>query len=185
MKISMRTMAIDSFVPMLESLSACLDKGETFAKANGLDLVNAKLAPDMYTLAQQVQLACHHANDCTARLMGHPGRTMGSAGKSMAELKAQIAETQASLREVPAGAIDDSEERDCSMPTGDNAMMIELNGLQLLRAWALPHFYFHVVTAFDILRNNGVAIGKQDYLSQIGAFVRSLSKQRRAEGEAS
>ena len=61
MKISMHTMAVDSFVPMLESLSAILDKGVTHARRSKLDLVNARLAPDMYTLAQQVQLACHHA----------------------------------------------------------------------------------------------------------------------------
>jgi len=70
MKISMHTMAVDSFVPGLESLAKLLDKGAAHARDRNIDLVNARLAPDMYTLAQQVQQACHYAKDGTARLTG-------------------------------------------------------------------------------------------------------------------
>lgn len=79
MKISMYTMAVDSFAPMLESLSALIDKGATHADKQVLDLASARLAPDMFTLAQQVQLSCYHAADCVARLTGKPRRTTSSA----------------------------------------------------------------------------------------------------------
>ncbi len=169
--ITIYTMAVDSFVPMLESLSACLDKGAVHAAAQGLDLVNARLAPDMFTLAQQVQQACHAATDCTSRLTGKGAAVREEAETTHAGLTAQIARTVEALGRVPEAAFAGAEERDCSIEIpGD--IVIAMNGLQLLRAWALPHFYFHVVTAYDILRHNGVEIGKKDYVSQVGAFIR-------------
>lgn len=177
MKLSMHTMAVDSFVPMLESLSAILDKGETHAKAAKLDLVNAKLAPDMFTLTQQVQLACDHAADTAARLSGEKAPTRTNDEKTIADLKARIATTVAFLRSLPATAFDGADHLDCTFPIPNNAkLLIVMDGLQFLRAWALPHFYFHVVTAYDILRHNGVVLGKQDYLSQVGAFIRPNAK---------
>jgi hypothetical protein len=175
MKISMHAMAIESFVPMLESLSALLDKGEVFAKGKKLDLVNARLAPDMYPLAQQVMLACYNAKDGAARLAGEPWATPEEPGKTIAELKAQIASTIRVLQAMPAIAFEGTETCDCTIEPANANIRIVMNGLQFLRAWALPHFYFHVVTAYDILRHNGVVIGKQDYLSQVGAFVRPKS----------
>ena len=169
MKLSTHDMAVGSFVPMLESLSQVLDKGAEHAAK--LDLVNARLAPDMFTLAQQVQLACHYARDATARLTGKDAVAMEDAETTFAGLRAQIARTLDVVRAASAEAFDGAEERDCSIEIpGD--MVIGMNGLQFLRAWSLPHFYFHVVTAYDILRHNGVQIGKQDYLSQVGAFIR-------------
>jgi hypothetical protein len=74
------------------------------------------------------------------------------------------------VRNAQAAAFEGAEDRDCSIEIpGD--MVIEMNGLRLLRSWSLPHFYFHVVTAYDILRHHGVVIGKQDYLSQTAAFI--------------
>ena len=171
MKISMHAMTVDSFAPMLTSLSEILDKGEAYAKAKKLDLVDARLAPDMYTLAQQVQQACHHAKDGAARLGGGQPVAIEDARTTMTALKAQIAETLAFLRAFPAAAFDGSEDRDCSIEIpGD--MVIAMDGERFLRAWALPHFYFHVATAYDILRHLGVEIGKKDYLSQAGGFIR-------------
>jgi hypothetical protein len=175
MKISMHNMAVESFVPMLESLAALLDKGEAFANGKGLDLVNARLAPDMYPLAQQVQLACYNARDGAARLIGEGWASPAEPGKTMAELRAQIAVTIKDLQAMPAIAFEGAETRDCSVEPANANIRIAMNGLQFLRAWALPHFYFHVVTAYDILRHNGVVIGKQDYVSQVGAFVRPKS----------
>ena len=86
-------------------------------------------------------------------------------------LQAQIDRTQKDLRSLPAAAFEGAEARDCSIPI-PNDLTIVMNGLDFLRAWALPHFYFHVVTAYDILRHDGVALAKQDYLSQVGAFIR-------------
>jgi hypothetical protein len=171
MKISIHTMAMDSFVPMLESLSAVLDKGAAHAQDQRLGLMTARLAPDMYTLAQQVQIACDHAKDGVARLVGEEPPRFESNEKTIDDLKARIAGTIDYLKSADAAAFEGAEDRDCSIPI-PNDMVIAMNGLQFLRAWALPHFYFHVVTAYDILRHHGVAIGKQDYLSQVGAFVR-------------
>jgi|SRR5215813_3367207 len=167
----MHTMAIDSFVPMLESLSAILDKGAAHAKSTGLELVSARLAPDMFTLVQQVQLACDHARDSVSRLTGKEPPRVENSERSLDDLKARIANTITCLNSIEARAFEGAEDRDCSIPIPNN-LVISMNGLQFLRVWALPHFYFHVVTAYDILRHHRVVIGKQDYLSQVGSFIR-------------
>ena len=129
----------------------------------------------MFTLAQQVQLSCYHATDCVARLTGKPTAAVPQAPTTtLAGMKQLIAHTV----EAGVGArrqdFEGAEERDCSIhwPRSRSGGVLGMNGLQFLRAWSLPHFYFHVVTAYDILRHNGVAIGKQDYLSQVGKFMR-------------
>ena len=101
MKISMHSLAFDSFVPMLTSLSELLDKGEAHSGAGKVDLVNARLAPDMYTLAQQVQQACRHAEDGMARLAGQPVAAIEDVEQTLAGLKAQIARTIACARSIP------------------------------------------------------------------------------------
>jgi len=96
---------------------------------------------------------------------------MPSAETSFDGFERQIFGAIGFVRGVPAAALDGADERDCSIEI-PNGMVIEMDGLRLLRSWSLPHFYFHVVTAYDILRHNGVQIGKQDYASQVGAFIR-------------
>ena len=171
MKISMHTMAVDSFTPMLESLSALIDKGAIHAGERELDLADARLAPDMFTLAQQVQLSCYHAADSVARLTGKPPTAPPPAPTTPAAMKQLIAHTVEAVSQSSPSDFDGAEERDCSIPSRGGGVL-GMNGLQFLRAWSLPHFYFHVVTAYDILRHRGVAIGKQDYLSQVGKFRR-------------
>ncbi len=172
MTLSMHDMAVGSFVPMLQSLSEVLDKGAEHAQSAKLDLVSARLAPDMFTLAQQVQQACHAAKDAISRLTGKGAAATEDAETTFAGFKAQIARTIEFVRGATAAAFEGAEERDCSIDIPGGNMVIEMNGVQLLRSWSLPHFYFHVVTAYDILRHNGVNIGKKDYLSQVGAFIR-------------
>lgn len=167
----MHGMTLESFVPMLESLAGWLDKGMAHAESRALDLVTARLAPDMYTLAQQVQLACHHAIDGVTRLTGEAPAPMEDAETSLAGMNAQIRRTLDQLRDVAPVAFRGAEERDCSIPV-PNGMVIAMDGTRFLRAWALPHFYFHVVTAYSILRHCGVDLGKQDYLSQVGVLIR-------------
>jgi uncharacterized protein len=171
MKISMHAMTAGSFVPMLESLSAILDKGSAHAKNSARDVMNARLAPDMYTLTRQVQLACDHAKDCVAALTGRAPPAFADDQRTLDDLKRRIASTVDYVNGAGAIAFEGAEERDCSISIPNN-MVIAMNGLELLRSWSLPHFYFHLVTAYDILRHCGVAIGKQDYLSQVGAFIR-------------
>ena len=125
----------------------------------------------MFTLAQQVQQACHYVNDGLSRLTATGPTQMPEPETTFAGLKSQIAQTLAKARAVPVAALKGAEDRDCSIEVPGN-MVIALTGLTMLRAWTLPHFYFHVVTAYDILRHNGVQIGKRDYLSQIGAMIR-------------
>ncbi len=171
MKISMHTMAVDTFKGMLESLGQWLERGVAHAQARRLDMVNARLAPDMYTLAQQVQQACYHARDAVSRLSGNGAAASEDTEKTVAGMKQQIARTLEHLRRVEPSAFTGAEARDCSIktPTG---LLFEMDGVRYLQAWALPHFYFHIVTAYDILRHDGVDLGKKDYLSQVGAFLK-------------
>ena len=178
MKISMHSMAIETFVPMLRSMAEVLDKGLDFAKAKKIDpekLANARLAPDMFTLIQQVQQATNHAKDSTARLTGTEAPKFDDNEKTLDDLKARIAKVIAHLGAVPASAFEGAEDREVKIPV-PNVGAIEMNGLQYMRDWAIPHFYFHVVTGYDILRNAGVQIGKRDYLSNIGKYIRPLPK---------
>jgi hypothetical protein len=171
MNISMHDMSVGSFVPMLESLFAILDKGSAQAEGSARDLMNARLPPDMYTLTQQVRLACNHAKDCVSALMGQVPPAFADDEETLDDLNRRIARTVDYVKGAEASAFAGAEERDCSIPIPNN-MVIAMNGLEFLRSWSLPHFYFHLVTAYDILRHRGVAIGKQDYLSQVGAFIR-------------
>jgi len=174
MKISMHTMAVDSFVDGLESLSKLLDKGAAFAKESGVDLINARLAPDMFTLAQQVQVVCFQATDGAARLAGREPGAIGRLGTTFEELKADIADAIASVRAIPGGAFEGSEDRDCSITPPNAGIVIKMDGLLFLRGWLLPHFYFHLVTAYDIMRHKGVTLGKPDFVSWIGPHVEPL-----------
>jgi hypothetical protein len=168
---TLHRLATDTFIPMLESLSGVLDKGEAHAQAQGLDLVNARLAPDMFPLARQVQIACHFAQNAMARLSGQPALQQEEPRASFAECKAQIAEALAAVRSTPAAALEGAEDRDCTMEL-QSGMTLPMDGTQLMLAWTLPNFYFHVVTAYDILRHNGVEIGKRDYMSGLAALMR-------------
>jgi len=174
-KVSIHAIAVETFVPMLRSLSGVLDKGAEHARANKSDpaaLVNARLAPEMYTLAQQVQLACHQAVDATARLSGKDAAQLENKEETLEGLKARIAKTIDYVNSVPASAFEAAEDREITIPIPENNIAFEMNGLQFLRDWALPHFYFHVVTAYGILRHNGVDIGKRDYLSHVAGYIR-------------
>ena len=174
MTLSTHAIAVGTFVPMLTSLSEWLDKGAEHARSRGLDpetLGAAQLAPDMFTLAMQVMLACHHARDGTARLTGRPPPAFGDADPTLGAMKARIADTIADLQAIPAADFDGAEDRPISMDLTD-ALVFQADGLALLRDWSIPHFYFHAVTAYDILRHEGVGLGKRDYLSQVNRHVR-------------
>jgi uncharacterized protein len=177
MKISMQNMAIDSFAPVLQSLSRILDKAAAHETAAKIELANARLTPDMYTLAQQVRIACFQARDCVARLTGKEPPVLAPSPtehdeQTIGDLKARIANTIIKLASAEAADFEGSEDRDCSIEIPNGGGVIVMNGLQYLRSWALPHFYFHVVTAYDILRHHGVELGKKDYMGHVGAFIR-------------
>jgi uncharacterized protein len=169
-----QTLVIETFVPMLRSLSELLDRAAAYAKTKQFEptvLVNARLAPDMFTLAKQVQFACIHAEDATARLTGQQAPTRENTEQTLAELQARIASTLAYVEQTSPAAFEGADTRPITIALQGN-LVLNLNGAQLLTRWSLPNFYFHLVTAYDILRHNGVAIGKPDYMSQLREFIR-------------
>ena len=164
MKISMHAMSVGLVLPILNNFLGILDKAVASAEARKFDskvLADARLAPDMYPLTRQVQIACDFAKNGAARLAGQDPPKHEDNEQTMAELKARVQKAIAYLKTVPASAIDGSEDRDIRIPMRDRAL--EMKGLQYLQVFMLPNFYFHVVAAYLILRHNGVDVGKFDY----------------------
>jgi len=159
---------------MLGTLSTLLDKGAEHMRAKGLApdaLVDARLAPDMYPLTRQVQIACDQVKSVAARLAGQKPPKFEDNEQTLDELKARIRRTLDYVKSVPSGAYQGAEDRRIGFAL-INELVLDMDGVQYLRDWALPHFYFHVVTAYDILRNQGVQIGKQDYLAHASYAIR-------------
>jgi hypothetical protein len=155
------------FANMLKNLSAILTKAEAQASQRKFDpavLLQARLYPDMLPLLRQVQIACDNAKGPVARLAGQEPPRHEDTEQSFAELQARIAKTLEFIASVPAGQIDGAEEREIVLKLGPRE--VRFTGIQYLCGFALPNFYFHVVTAYDILRHNGIDIGKQDYIGQ-------------------
>jgi len=172
-KISILDISTGTFVPMLRSLLQILDKATQQAGDKGIDLVslpNARLAPDMFPLTKQVQIACDNAKNATARMIGCEPPRFEDDEQSLNDLKARIAKTIDYIQNVRPTAFEGAEDRAILFPLIDK-LVFESNGFDYLRDWALPNFYFHVVTAYDILRHSGVEIGKRDYLSHSGVHI--------------
>jgi hypothetical protein len=164
-KISMYTMSIESFLPMLAAMTTLLDKALAHATAKKFEpgvLVNARLAPDMFPLSRQIQIACDAAKIGSARLAGQEAPRFEDTETTIEELRARVQRTIEYLKTIPASAFDGAEDRDIKIPVRERTL--EMKGLPYLRTWALPNFYFHVVTTYAILRHNGVQIGKPDFL---------------------
>jgi uncharacterized protein len=170
MKISMHAMSVDVFTQTLGNLSALLAKGVASAKQRKFEpavLLAARLAPDMLPLTRQVQIACDIAKNSVARLAAQEPPRFADTETTFEELNARIARTVDYLRSVPPSAIADSEERDIKVTAGDRTL--EFKGLEFLERWAIPNVFFHVTTAYAILRHNGVEIGKSDFLGNARA----------------
>lgn len=168
MQISMHALSVGQFVPMLGNLAAMLDKATASAESRKFDtavLAGARLAPDMLPFTRQIQLSCDFAKNSTARLAGLEPPKFEDNETTFPELKARIEKTLAYLKTVPANAVDGSADRDITIPLRDRRL--EMKGLPFLQRWVLPNFYFHVVTAYAILRHNGVNLGKMDYLGDV------------------
>jgi hypothetical protein len=152
----------------LNALSAILDKAQAFAEARKIDpttLLAARLFPDMFTFARQVQSACDQAKNGGARLAGIDPPRYEDTEKTIADLKARIAKTIAFLKALDAGKIDTSAEREITFPLGPNKG--HMKGADYLNHFVLPNFHFHLTTAYDILRHSGVELGKRDFLGAI------------------
>ena len=173
MKKSLLDLSSGTFVPMLRSLQQILDKASQQAAGNGMDLAalpDARLAPDMYPLTKQVQIACDSAKNATARLTGREPPRFEDNEQTLEDLKARIARTIDFIQSAPSNDFEGAEERAILFPLIQN-LVFDSKGWEYLRDWELPNFYFHIVTAYDILRHEGVEIGKRDYLSHAGAHI--------------
>jgi hypothetical protein len=168
MTLSIYDASIPRFVTMLGNLSAILAKTEAHAAASGTDpasLMEARLAPDMFALPRQVQIATDGVKACAARMAGIETPSFPDTETTLPELRDRIARTIAFLTSVPAAAIDGAEDRTITFKLRGTVM--SFTGRDYLLGFVLPNFYFHLTTAYTILRHQGVPIGKQDFL---GAF---------------
>ena len=166
MKISMHAMSVDVFTHALGNLSAFLEKGQAHATQRKFEpavLLGSRLAPDMHPLTRQVQLASDISKNSVARLAAQEPPRFPDTEASFEELHARIARTLDYLKGVPASALEGAETRDIKLPArGDRTL--EFKGLEFLQHWAIPNVFFHVTTAYAILRDNGVELGKRDFL---------------------
>jgi uncharacterized protein len=173
----MYAMSVGTFVPALRSLSGVLAKGEAHARETGADpeaLAVASLAPDMFNLTLQVAVACSQVRFAVATLAGLEPTGFQPGDPNFAGFERTIAEAIAYAEAAPEAAFEGAAERPLSVPLPDAGIVLEMTGLEFLRDWALPHFYFHVVTAYDILRANGAPLGKLDYLAHVSYAIRPL-----------
>jgi hypothetical protein len=166
MAISMYTASVPLFQHMLRNLVHILEKGEANAQARKFDpsvLATARLAPDMLPFTRQVLIACDAAKLCAARISGLEAPKFEDKETTFEELKERIRKTMAWLETVPASALDGTEDKEITFPVGRETKRT-MTAQAYLTTWALPNFFFHVTTAYDILRHNGVDLGKPDYL---------------------
>ena len=165
MKISMHAMSHDVFKKSLTQLLHIMEKGVASAKARSFDvsvLVNARLAPDMLPFVKQIQLTSDFAKNSMARLAGIEAPKFEDSETTMDELVARVKKTLDYIGTVSAAALEGSETRDIKIPLRDRTL--EMKGLPFLQNWAIPNFFFHYVTAYNLLRHNGVDVGKRDFL---------------------
>jgi len=165
MKISMHAMSHGVFKKALTQLLHVMEKGVASAKARSFDtsvLVNSRLAPDMLSFAKQIQLTSDFAKNSMARLAGIEAPKFEDNETTMDELFARVKKTLDYIDTVPAAALEGSETRDIKIPLRDRT--VEFKGLAYLQNWAIPNFFFHHVTAYNLLRHNGVDVGKRDFL---------------------
>ena len=168
MSLSMYEASIPVLTRMLGNLSNLLKKGEANAQARSIDpkvFIDSRLAPDMYPLARQVQIASDMAKGCAARLAGVEVPSWQDTENTFDELQARIAKTLDFIKGIDAAKLEGSETRTVvlKMRSGE----ISFSGRDYLLGFAMPNFYFHVTAAYAILRHNGVDVGKMDYLGGV------------------
>lgn len=165
MKISMYQASAPRFANALRNLSAILDKAQAHCEAKKIDPVTMggmRLIADMLPLSRQVQIACDTAKGAVARLAGVEIPKHEDTEQNLAELKQRIGKTIDVILSVKPEAIDATEDKEVVLKLGGKDTSFK--GLQYLLGFAYPNFYFHVTTAYAILRANGVDIGKRDYI---------------------
>jgi len=165
MSFSMYSASIPAFRQILNSLLAILDKTEAHVEEKKIDpaaLLQFRLFPDMLPFTRQIQIAADFAKGAGARLAGADVPAFEDTEKTLGELKLRIQRTLAFLDSLPREAIEGSAQR--AITTGSGEKTKHWVGQEYLVHYALPHFYFHATTAYDILRHNGLEIGKKDFI---------------------
>jgi len=168
MSITMHSASVPTFLRMLNNMNVWLDKAETHAQAKKFDTANylsARLAPDMLPFVRQIQMACDAAKFAVARLSGVDAPKFEDIETSFAELRERIAKTVAFIKSVPAEQIDGTEDKEIGLPRREGTLMIK--GEPYLKHFVLPNFFFHMTTAYALLRHNGVDVGKMDFLGAL------------------
>jgi hypothetical protein len=166
----MYQMTVPVFIRFLENLEAILKKGEAFAQARGFDpevLLNSRLAPDMFPLSRQIQLACDLARRGVLRLTGAEIGSVEDNEKTFDEFYARIRSTIALLEKIRPEEIEGTEEKMITLKLRDATH--ELKGLDMVLYFTQPNVYFHLTTAYGILRHNGVDLGKKDFIGKLTA----------------
>jgi len=166
MQVSMYEMIVPIANRMLGNLSAILDKGAAFAEQKKIEqtvLTVARLAPDMFPLTRQVQIACDMIKGAAARLGGVEIPSHPDNETTFAELKARVAKVRDFINGIPAANFAGSENRPLTLKMRHGDKHFD-NGLDYLRFYAMPNFYFHITTTYTILRHNGVELGKADFI---------------------
>ena len=165
MSLSMHSASIPYFVRALNNLSAILEKGAAHAQEKDIDpsiLVTDRLFPDMFPLSRQVQIACDVSKGAAARISGIEAPSHEDSESSFEELIERINRTIEFLNSLPTDKINGTEEKEIKFQAGPYEL--DFTGATYLSMWALPNIYFHVTTTYNILRHNGVALGKIDYV---------------------
>jgi hypothetical protein len=160
--------SVPVFTQALDALSNVLSKAEAHAAARKFDpavLLAARLAPDMFPLSRQIAIACDFAKGATARLAGIEVPTWPDDEKTLPEFKARVAKTCDYVRGFKPAQVDGSEEREISLKMRDATRTFK--GQAYLLHFVLPNFFFHATTAYDILRHNGVELGKRDFMGRV------------------
>ena len=165
--ISMYQASVPVFARALGNLAHILGKGAAHAEARKIDpavMLNSRLFPDMFALTRQVQIASDAAKGCVARLAGVEPPKFEDNEATFAELDTRVQKTIAYVKTFKPEQIDGSERRAIVLksPRGD----MNFQGLAYLQGFAIPNLYFYITTTYDILRHNGVELGKMDYIGQ-------------------
>ncbi|MEO0841287.1 MAG: DUF1993 domain-containing protein [Cyanobacteria bacterium J06643_5] len=167
MTISMYQASVPVLIRSLNNLAAILEKGAAHAEAKNIDpsvLINSRLYPDMFPLTKQVQIASDIARRGAARLADSEAPSIEDNETTFSELIARIQKTTSYLETLKPDVIDGSEEKSITLPVGKDTMTF--TGMPFLLYFVMPNVYFHVTTAYDILRHCGVELGKIDFLGK-------------------
>ena len=165
MAVSMSQISLPVFVRHLEGLAIVLKKAQALYGEKKFDeatLLSYRLYPDMFSFSRQIQAATDHARNCTALLAGVEAPKVEMNEKNLADLIARVENTLAWLNNIKPAQIDGSEDKNVTVKMGDRET--QFTGLDLLLKRSLPNFYFHATTAYDILRHNGMDIGKRHFM---------------------